>query len=51
MFDVAFAVKGNARSFEKLNREEFAEWVAKQLRDCGFDTRPSGCSWGVLKNE
>ena len=24
-------------------------WVAKQLRDHGFDTEPIGSSWGVLK--
>lgn len=26
-----------------------AEWVARQLRGCGFDTEPMGSSWGVLK--
>lgn len=26
-----------------------AEWVARQLRGCGFDTEPMGMSWGVLK--
>ena len=26
-----------------------AEWVAKQLRGCGFDTEPMGMCWGVLK--
>lgn len=26
-----------------------AEWVAKQLRSCGFDTQPLGMCWGVLK--
>lgn len=26
-----------------------AEWVAKQLRGCGFDTEPMGMSWGKLK--
>ena len=26
-----------------------AEWVARQLRGCGFDTEPMGISWGVLK--
>jgi hypothetical protein len=25
------------------------EWVAEQLRQCGFDTQPMGASWGVLK--
>jgi len=26
-----------------------AEWVARQLRGCGFDTKPMGMCWGVLK--
>jgi len=26
-----------------------ANWVAEQLRGCGFDTTPCGSSWGVLK--
>lgn len=26
-----------------------AEWVAEQLRNCGFDTEPMGMCWGVLK--
>lgn len=26
-----------------------AEWVAKQLRSCGFDTEPMGMLWGRLK--
>ncbi len=29
--------------------EKKAEWVAKQLRGCGFDTTPCGSLWGVLK--
>ena len=38
------------KSFEKMTREEIAEWTARQLRECGFDTSPCGASWGVLKN-
>jgi hypothetical protein len=26
-----------------------ANWVAEQLRGCGFDTSPCCSSWGVLK--
>lgn len=29
--------------------EQRAEWVANQLRGCGFDTHPCGASWGILK--
>ena len=35
--------------FDSLSREQVAEWVSTQLRDCGFDTAPCGMSWGVLK--
>ena len=37
--------------FNNMNREELAEWVAKQLRECGFPTRPCGLSWGRLYHE
>lgn len=33
----------------KLSTPEKAAWVADQLRACGFDTKPVGSSWGVLK--
>lgn len=35
--------------FKGMSREECMEWVAEQLRACGFDTQPCGASWGVLK--
>jgi hypothetical protein len=35
-------------SFTKMTQAERAEWVSKQLRACGFNTEPVGCSWGVL---
>lgn len=38
------------KKFCKKSNEEKAAWVADQLRKCGFDTKPVGCSWGVLKN-
>lgn len=34
--------------FTKMSIAERAEWVAKQLRACGFDTQPVGASWGAL---
>jgi len=33
----------------KWDMEKKAEWIATQLRSCGFDTRPMGSSWGVLR--
>lgn len=29
-------------------REELADWVRAQLRECGFPTVAMGSSWGVL---
>lgn len=31
--------------------QEKAEWIARQLRLCGFDTKPVGASWGILDKE
>ena len=36
---------------DKLSRDEVGEWIARQLRGCGFDTQPMGMSWGVLKED
>ena len=34
--------------FDSLTQEQMAEWVASQLKDCGFPTTPVGSLWGVL---
>jgi len=31
------------------NDNEVAEWVADQLKQCGYPTKPCGMSWGVLE--
>lgn len=49
MFEVA-SVTASSWPNAKYNREAHMEWVAEQLRQCGFDTIPCGASWGVLKN-
>lgn len=36
--------------FAHKTQEERMDWVATQLRSCGFDTQPIGSSWGVLIN-
>ena len=41
--------EGNEITLYKKSNEEKAEWIARQLRACGFDTVPRGMSWGVLK--
>jgi hypothetical protein len=35
--------------YNEGGREKHMEWVAEQIRLCGFDTQPIGSSWGVLK--
>lgn len=35
-------------TFDALSQQEMADWVAKQLLECGFPTSPCGMSWGVL---
>ena len=49
MFQVGITI-ATYDCFRTMTQDEIAEWIAKQLRDCGFDTTPAGASWGVLKN-
>jgi len=46
MFQVALMC---AERMHGKSNEEIAEWVARQLRECGFDTEARGASWGMLK--
>lgn len=48
-FELVLTMHANRKSFKNKSREEVAEWVAKQLANCGFKTEPCGSSWGVLK--
>ena len=50
IFSIALTIKDND-GLKAMNNEQMAEWVAKQLRGCGFNTEPCGCSWGVLINK
>ncbi len=51
LVDIIFEVgmKAHAREFGDASREAVAGWIAAQLKQCGFDTRPMGLSWGVLR--
>lgn len=57
LVDIMFQVAGiltdtqYAQHFQSMSREQRMEWVAHQLRACGFDTNPMGLSWGVLVSE
>jgi len=51
LVDICFELVFAAYKCERgsMSREDLGKWVASQLRQCGFDTEPRGCSWGVLK--
>jgi hypothetical protein len=49
LIDIMFEVLSRAREI-KGTREEAAEWLAENLRQCGFDTQPIGSSWAILKS-
>ena len=49
-FQVAIMVHEHP-SFKGKSSEYVVEYVAEQLRECGFDTVPLGSSWGILRNE
>lgn len=52
LINICFELVMTARDwndFQFKSYEDLAEWVAKNLRGCGFDTEPCGSSWGVLK--
>lgn len=53
MFQVAqhSALNWSSPDYYGDHQEKHMEWVAEQLRECGFDTRPVGSTWGVLINE
>lgn len=50
MFEIALTMHDPKyrKTFNKLSREEVAQWVVDQLNGCGFKTVPVGSSWGVL---
>ena len=52
LIDITFQlamVMREKRGMRHMTKEQLAAWVARNLRDCGFDTQPLGSSWGVLK--
>lgn len=44
-FEIAMRLNMSDATFE--NNEKCGEWVAQQLRNSGFDTKPCGMSWGI----
>lgn len=47
MFEIGLMIH-NHPSFKDKNNEEICDWIRKQLKECGFETKPIGSSWGVL---
>ena len=50
MFQIAAVTLENSERFKGIGHEKHMEWVAEQLKNCGFPTKPIGSSWGVLTN-
>ena len=47
MFEMVYRVTQDCRDW-KPTRDEAMEWVAYNLKECGFPTIQMGMSWGVL---
>jgi hypothetical protein len=47
-FQIGLTIK-SSDTLKSMSIEELATWIAKQLRECGYDTEPCGASWGILK--
>jgi len=48
-FEIGLTISDTRYNMYKKSNEEKADWIAQQLRGCGFDTQPVGSSWGKLK--
>lgn len=48
-FELVAAMFEHHEHFATQTHKERMEWVADQLRKCGFDTVPMGMSWGFLR--
>lgn len=48
-FQIGLMISDPKYGFQNMSTETRAEWIADQLRACGFDTVPVGASWGVLQ--
>lgn len=48
MFQVAMLIHSDKR-FDNMTREELADWIGRQLSECGFKGGPVGMSWYSLR--
>lgn len=47
-FQIGLTISDHRYDLHTKSNEEKADWIASQLRACGYDTKPIGSSWGVL---
>ena len=48
-FQIGLVIK-DSKALQERSNEYVAAWIAQQLKECGFETRPCGMSWGVLED-
>ena len=47
-FEIGLTVADHSKFFKQKSKKDIAQWIANQLKQCGFSTTPMGMSWGVL---
>lgn len=50
MFEIGLTIASHEFFANHKSNETVAKWISEQLKKCGFETEPTGSSWGVLKN-
>lgn len=48
-FQIGIVISDPTYNMHEKTTEQRAEWIADQLRQCGYPTIPIGASWGVLQ--
>ena len=51
VFHIGLMIKNQPNFLHKITDYELADWIRKQLKECGYPTKAVGTSWGVLENE
>ena len=46
-FQIGLVIK-DSKVLQGMSNEKVAQWIAQQLKECGFETQPVGSSWGIL---
>lgn len=50
-FSIVSSLSYNPMWLSTISHEDAMKWVAETLRNCGYDTKPMGVSWGVLEDK